>query len=89
MYHTDIGFQAILFFAFGILFGGMLKHLFFSLIFIFFYEFYVFHISRFYPPSVRELDRILLNVIYIFGWILGHILMFNKTGVEELIEFFD
>lgn len=86
MYDKDIPFQLIFFLTFGILFGGIAMNLFFSLLFIVIYEFYVFHISRMFPPKVREIDRILLNLIYIFGWILGRCLMLNETGFEEIFE---
>lgn len=89
MYNTDIEFQFIFFLASGLLFGGISRSLILSLIFIIVYEFYIFHISRFYPPKVRAIDRVLFNVAYIFGWILGRILMLNETGLEDIADRFD
>lgn len=89
MYDTDIEFQLMFFFAYGILFGGISKNIFSSLVFIVIYEFYVFHMSRFFPPNVKVIDRVLLNVVYIFGWILGRVLMINQTGLEEVVDCFD
>lgn len=88
MYDTDVEFQLITFFAYGILFGGISRNIIFSLIFIVIYEFYVFHISRFFPPNVKSIDRILLNLVYIFGWILGRFLMLNESGFEEVVDCF-
>lgn len=82
MYDKDLQFQLIFFFAYGILFGGLSPSIFYSFLFIVVYEFYVFHMSKNFPPIVRELDRILLNVVYIGGWILGRCLMLNETGLE-------
>lgn len=82
MYDKDLHFQFIFFLAFGVLFGGIAINLFYSIIFIVIYEFYIFHISRLFPPKVREIDRVLLNVVYIAGWIFGRCLMLNETGFE-------
>lgn len=88
MYNSNIEFQIILFLMYGILFGGICKNILIPFIFIVIYEFYIFHITRFFPPKVRELDRFLINIVYIFGWILGRILMLNETGFEDLFNFF-
>lgn len=89
MYDNDVEFQSILFLAYGILIGGISNSLFFILVFIVLYEFYVFHISRMFPPNVKNLDRVLLNVMFIFGWIIGRILMLNETGIEDIIDYFN
>lgn len=88
MYDTDIEFQLMFFFAYGVLFGGLCKHILPSLIFIVLYEFYVFHMSQFFPPNIKAIDRVLLNVVYIFGWILGRVLILNETGLEEVVDWF-
>jgi len=88
MYDKDLEFQLIFFFACGLLFGGLFNHIIYTLIFIAIYEFYVFHITRFFPPKSKAIDRVLLNVVYIFGWILGHSLMLNESGLEEVVECF-
>lgn len=88
MYDTDIDFQLIFFFASGVIFGGLARSIFFTIALIIIYEYYVFHVSRFYPPNVKTLDRILLNVIYIFGWVLGRALMLNESGFEEVSDSF-
>jgi len=89
MYNTDINFQIILFLCYGILFGGLCRNIFLSLIFIVIYEFYIFHITRFFPPEAKEIDRFLINLFYIFGWVLGRILMLNETGLEDVFEYFN
>lgn len=85
MYDKDMPFQLVFFFAYGLLFGG-LSNLYLSIAFIIVYEFFIFHISRFYPPKVKEVDRFLLNLVYIFGWIFGRCMMLNETGFEDLFE---
>lgn len=89
MYDSDIEFQFISFLAYGLLFGGISKSLFFTIIFVIIYEFYIFHISRIFPPNVRDIDRVLLNVVFFFGWILSRVLFQNETGFEELISYFN
>ena len=89
MYDTDIEFQIISFLTYGILFGGLSKSLLFVIFFTIVYEFYVFHVSRFYPPEVKSFDRILLNLIFIFGWIVGRFLMLNESGIEEIVDLFN
>lgn len=81
-------FQFILFFVYGILFGGISRCLFYSIIFIIVYEYYVFNVSNFFPPLVSVVDRTLLNSIYIFGWILSRCLLLNETGLEEIVSYF-
>lgn len=85
-YDTNIEFQIVSFLAYGVLFGGISKSLFFVILFCVVYEFYVFHISRFYPPEVKDLDRVILNLIFIFGWIVGRFLMLNESGLEDVID---
>lgn len=89
MYDTNIEFQIISFLAYGVLLGGISKHVLFVIFFCIVYEFYVFHISRFYPPEVKTLDRILLNLIFIFGWVVGRFLMLNESGLEEVVDLFN
>ena len=89
MYDTNIEFQIISFLAYGVLFGGISKSLLFVILFCIIYEFYIFHISRFFPPEVKSLDRILLNFIFIFGWIVGRFLMLIESGVEEIVDLFN
>lgn len=88
MYDTNIEFQCVFFLAYGILFGGISSSLFITIIFVLIYEFYVYHISQFYPPSVQAFDRVLVNIIFFYGWIIGRWLMLNETGIEECIEYF-
>lgn len=88
MYHKDVEFQTILFLAYGLLFGGISPSLLFTLFFIMVYEFYVYHISSLYPPQVSKVDRVFINVIFLFGWIMGRILMLNETGFEDTIQYF-
>lgn len=82
MYEKDFPFQLLFFFMYGVMFGGIAKNILYSILFIIVYEFYVFNSTRFFPPNVREVDRVLLNIVYIGGWIIGRCLMLNETGLE-------
>lgn len=86
MYDTDLEFQSIFFLAYGILFGGLSSSLLVTMVFLLLYEYYVFQVSQFYPPGVKYFDRIFVNIIFIFGWILGRVLILNETGFEEISD---
>lgn len=88
MYNTDIELQAVFFLAYGFLFGGISTSLFITIIFVIVYEFYVFNITLIYPPEVRAIDRVLLNLIFFLGWVLGRLLILNECGLEEPINYF-
>lgn len=89
MYGEDIELQCVFFLAYGILFGGLSSSLFISVIFVIIYEFYVFNITLYFPPEVKAVDRVLVNVVFFFGWIVGRLLMLNETGLEEYIDYFN
>ena len=86
MYNTDLEFQSIFFLCSGILFGGISGSLLLTILLIIIYEYYVFHVSNFYPQKVREYDRIFVNLIFLLGWILGRVLLLNETGFEDIFE---
>ena len=86
MYNTDLEFQSIFFLCYGILFGGISGSLLLTILLIIIYEYYVFHVSNFYQPKVREYDRIFVNLIFLLGWILGRVLLLNETGFEDIFE---
>jgi hypothetical protein len=87
MYNTDVEFQIIFSLSYGLLFGGVSTQIFSTILLCIIFEFYVFHVSKFYPPSIKLEDRILLNIIFILGWVIGKILIQNKTGMEDVFEF--
>ena len=89
MYDKDIEFQIITSLASGLLFGGISRTILFTVIFVLVFEFVVFYSSRFYPPKVKDEDRILINLVFFLGWIVGRVLMLNETGLEEAVEFFE
>jgi len=89
MYDKDVEFQIIVSLASGLLFGGVSMHIFFTLLFVLGFEFYVFWISKFYPPITKDVDRVLINLVFFFGWIFGRYLMLNETGLEDCVDYFD
>ena len=89
MHNKDIEFQIIASLASGLLFGGLSKTILFTILFVLVFEFFVFHSSKFYPPIVKGEDRVLINLVFFLGWIVGRVLMLNETGLEEVVEYFD
>ncbi len=83
-FHTlEIEKQCILSLVMGILFGPIGYCLAYSFYFIIFFEIYVFSITYMYPPCVRMYDRILINIFYIFGWVVSRYVYYGKTGFEN------
>lgn len=88
MYHKDVELQIVSSLAMGILFGALSKTILFSLLFIVFFEFLVFHYTSAYPPTVRSEDRFLINLVFVLGWVIGRVLLLNETGFEDPVQFF-
>jgi len=80
----DIEFQIIFSLALGLLLGQFSWGLFYTFLFIVFYEIYVITITSLYPPSCKILDRLNINLFFIFGFIISRICFKNETGFEEI-----
>lgn len=85
-YKEDIEFQVILSLAMGFLFAPLAYRFEYSFAFIVAFEIYVFLVTEIYAPSVRALDRILINLFFIFGWVLSRIAFNNETGFEDYMR---
>ena len=85
--HTgNVVYQIIFSLALGLLFAPMGYELIYSIYLIIFFEAYVFFITSSYPPAVQTTDRILINLFFIFGWVISRILYRNETGFEGFIN---
>jgi len=84
-YRENIELQIILSFALGLLFAPMSYGIEYTFLFIIIFEFYVFIITTKYPPCIRFVDRLLINLFFIFGWIISRINFCNETGMERFL----
>lgn len=79
-------FEAILGLAMGLFLGVYSHGLFMTLIFTIFFEYYVFVSGEIKGNPSETGDRILINVVYLFGWVLSKFLFVRETGFEDLIS---
>ena len=85
----DIEFQIIFSLALGLLLGQFSWGLFYTFLFVVFYEIYVCAITNVYPPSCKVLDRLNINLFFIFGFIISRIVFNDETGFEEVCNTFN
>lgn len=83
---NGVDFQIFLSLCSGLLFGPLSSSILITIVFVFIYEFALFHYSSFFPPKVKALDRVLCNIFFFFGWILGRKLLLNELGIEGIFE---
>ena len=88
MHQIDLEFQIITSLASGLLCGGLSKTILFTILCVIVFEFVIFHSSKFFPPVVKGVDRVLINLAFFLGWILGRVLMLDENGFEEVVEYF-
>ena len=79
-------FQIISAFILGLLFGPLSLGIFYSLLFIFIYEFFLFYYTKNYPGVYKLQTRIYSNIFGIYGWIIGRYLLLGETGFEFFIK---
>ena len=86
MEKSNFIFNGVFSLSFGIFFGTITKS-FFSLVFYtFFYEFIYFFYTFYTKDEIEFSSRIVLNLLYFFGWILSKFVLFRKTGLEDPIN---
>jgi len=84
--HTeDIEFQIIFSFVLGIIFAPLSYGIEYTFAFVVLFEIYVFCITSMYPPSVKGIDRININLFFFFGWVLGRIFVCEECGLDHYI----
>ncbi len=86
MHTENVEYQIIFSLALGLLFAPFGYDLIFSIYFIVFFEVYVFLITEIYPPSTRMMDRVVINLFFIFGWVISRMLYRNETGFEGFFK---
>lgn len=83
---TTLEFQIVFSLFYGLvvgLFSYSILTLFFSIIL---FEYLTYAWSTLYPPGDKIEDRLLLNVVFIFGWVMSRYLFLRETGFETCIE---
>lgn len=85
---TNIIFESLLGLALG-LFLGVYANLFLSFLCTIFFEYYVFVAGEINGNPSDTSDRVLVNMMYIFGWVLSKFLFTRETGFEDLITNID
>lgn len=83
---TPSEFQAILGLASGLFLGVYSPSIFVTILFVIFFEYYIFACSVLSPPGCAAEDRILINVIFLFGWVFSKFLFVRETGLEGFVE---
>jgi hypothetical protein len=83
MYQKDVELQIIFSFVLGLLSAPLSYGIDYTIIFIIFFELYVFLITSTYPPCVKIFDRILINFFFLFGWIISRVIFNGEVGIEK------
>lgn len=86
-YTEDIVFQAIFSLMTGLFFSMLSYHIFYTISFVILYEIYIIFITRMYPPHVRFIDRVIVNIFFFTGWILARVFYCNETGCEAFSSY--
>jgi len=82
-------FQILMGLFFGLMLGLFSPNLFTTVLFTMFFEYIVFASSVLYPPGQKMEERILINVVYIFGWTFSRFLFLRETGFEPCIQWME
>ena len=79
-------YQLITGLATGLFLGMMSLGLFWTFLFIVLYEMFVVSFSILYPPEVIFEERLIINLIFIFGWVVSRFLFLRESGFEEIVD---
>lgn len=85
----NILFQFISSIAMGVFFGAFASSLAMTFMFVVIFEITVFWWKTFERLDQYMLERIFLNLIFFFGWIIARKLYLNETGFEPLLDSID
>ena len=85
-YTENIEYQMFFSFLLGFLFAPFSWGLSYTLYFVIIFEIYVFLITANYPPQVKCMDRVLINLFFFLGWFISRIIFIEETGCEEAID---
>jgi hypothetical protein len=85
-YTENIEYQMGISFILGFLFAPFSWGISYTLYFVIIFEVYVFLITANYPPQVKGIDRVLINLFFFVGWFISRIIFCNETGCEEALD---
>jgi hypothetical protein len=87
-FRSDFEFQVIFSFALGLLLAPFSWGLIFTILYVIFYEVYVILVTASYPPSIKMMDRVVINLFFIFGWVISRIIYCDESGFEPCFDYF-
>lgn len=79
-------FQAIAGLATGLFLGMFSRGLVMIIIFIMAFEYFVWGYDVMKGNPINVMDRVIINLVFFFGWVLSRFLFLRETGCEEAIE---
>jgi len=71
--------QIVISFTYGLLFGSLSWGIIWFLIYVIIYELIIFYITKSSPSEWKCIDRIIINIFMISGWILGRWIVLGRT----------
>ncbi len=83
---TNIEFQYILGLSTGMFFGAFSSSIFITFLYIVFFEIVIFQLATYEIMSTFMLERTLINVLFLFGWVLSRIFYLRETGFEPFLD---
>ena len=86
MTQLSLEFQAIASLGSGIFFGSFSLGLFPTFCIILLMEFIIFAWGDYKNDAYNMLCRILINVVFFFGWVVSRFLFLRESGFEECIN---
>jgi hypothetical protein len=79
-------FQCVLGVAMGLFLGVYSRGLFMTILFTVFFEYYVFAYGEIMNDPCNLDERLIINLLYLFGWVLSKTLFLRESGFEPLID---
>lgn len=83
---NNVLFESLLAIASGLALGAYSSGLFVIFVFLIFFEYCVFVFDTLGANKNDGLDRVLIAVVYLFGWTMSRFLFIRETGLEPLAE---
>ncbi len=79
-------FEAIFGLASGIFLGMLSYQLFFTFVYIFIFEYFILCWSILKYDEFPGVDRIFINLVFLFGWIFSKVIYNGDSGVEPFVD---
>lgn len=83
---TTLEFQIVFSLFYGLVIGLFSYSLLTMFASILFFEYVTYAWTTIYPPADALEDRVLMNTIFIFGWVISRYLFLRETGFETCID---